>query len=151
MLTKGNKPKYAILNNDALVMIREDDFNERAELVSSLEDLSETFRKLNPDEHPAVKARLAAQQKEFEEEHKLDSETNTEEKQPPIQHLNGMPDEMIREKLVDGQQNKYGAKKVDDSVMDYISKNFLTEGKEGEEDDSDDQDWVDDMNIKDEL
>lgn len=150
-LSEVNEPKYAILNNEDLVMLREDDFSKRATLVSTLEDLSETFRQLNPSEHPAIMAMEADHQKEFEEEHKTDSETDTEQEEQPIQHENGMPDEMIRDTLVDGQQDQHGAKKLEDTVMDYISENFLTEEKEGEEDDSDEHDWVDGIHKKEEL
>ena len=151
-LQEVNEPKYAILNNDNLVMLRDDDFSKRVTRVSTLEDLAETFRNLNPAEHPGVKAMIADSQKAFEEEHKDNSKADIEDaQQQPLPHGNGMPDEMIREKLLDGQKHQHGAKKLEDSVMDYISENFLTEEKEGEEDDSDEHDWIDDINQKEEL
>ena len=150
--TEINNPKYAILNNDEIVMTREDDFHKREQLVTTMENLSESFSKLNASEHPAIKAMLSEREKEIEEEIK-ESEDGEDGQQ---YFTNKVPDEAVREELM-GQHRGSFADQLEESAWEYLSKNFVSEGKEGDDsasfsdiDDSED-DWLAHANKKDEL
>ena len=130
-------------------MLREESFSKRSKLISELEVLSETFRQMNVSDHPAVKAMIADKQKQFEEDHKEELKNiEDEERQQPMKH--GIPDDMLREKRFDETQRD-GEKTLEDSVMDYISKNFVTEEEKGEEDEEEDLDWAENVDQKEEL
>ena len=43
-LTNADEPKYAVLNNEELLMLRDDDFSTRSKRIIELEDLSDIFR-----------------------------------------------------------------------------------------------------------
>ena len=142
-LTNADEPKYAVLNNKELLMLRDDDFSTRSKRIIELEDLSDIFRQMNVSDHPSIKTMVAAQQKAFEEEHKDEMDADKKE-QTPVEHLGGVPDSMITGNLVDGQgpdpENRGG---FQDTVMDYISKNFLKDSKPGEEEEEEDLNWHD--------
>ena len=148
-LSEVDEPKYAVLDNNDLVMLREDSFSKRSKMISELEELSEIFRQMNVSDHPGVKAMIADKQKAFEEEHKDELEKNDDEEgQKPI--IPSIPEDMLREKLVD-ETERNGGKNIEDSVMEYISKNFLTDEKMGEEDEEEDLNWAENVDHKDEL
>ena len=157
-LSEVDEPKYAVLDNNDLVMLREDSFSKRSKMISELEELSETFKQMNVTDHPAVKSRIADKQKAFEEEHKEELEKHKEEleknddkeEQQSINQVHGIPEGMLKEKLVDETEGNR-AKNLEDSVMDYISENFLTDEKKGEEDEEEDLDWAQNVDQKDEL
>ena len=148
-LSEVDEPKYAVLDNNDLVMLREDSFSKRSKMISELEELSEIFRQMNVSDHPGVKAMIADKQKAFEEEPKAELEKNDDEDgQKPI--IPSIPEDMLREKLVD-ETERNGGKNLEDSVMEYISKNFLTDEKMGEEGEEEDLNWAENVDHKDEL
>merc|ERR1712150_83043 len=144
-LSDADEPKYAILSNKGIVMAREEDFSQRSMRIIELEDLSETFRQMNVSDHPAVKSMIADKQKEFEEEHKhlYEQENEDEESHQPRAHVGNIPDDMVKEKLVDEFENTNREGNLQDSVMGYISKNILTNEKEGEDNwDDEKHEWA---------
>ena len=144
------EPKYAVLNNDDLKMMREEFFNKKAKQINELEELSESFKTMNVSDHPAVKKLKADRQKQFEEEHAKDLEGGPEDEHQPINTMAGVPEDMLKDNLGE-PASREGGMNLQDSVMDYISKNILTEEKEGEEDEDDDLDWKNDAQEKEEL
>ena len=152
--TNIDKPKYAILNNYGdLTTVREDDFDKRVKLVTTVSELGETFRQFNFDEHPGMKAMLAEKQKEMDKEMK-ESESLREEAAEQRSHLNNIPDQMINEQLMDKSARMAGEGKMEESVYDYVVDNFFTSGSEDSEpiDMQPDSEWEDHISAaKDEL
>ena len=146
------EPKYAILNNDDLITVREDSFNKRSKMISELEELSEAFKKMNVSDHPAIKKMKEDNQRQFEEEHAKDLEGGPDDQHQPIDNIGGVPEDLLKDKLMDeNQPDRKNGMNLEDSVMEYISKNILTEEKEGEEEEDDDFDWRNDAKEKEEL
>ena len=137
-------------------MIREADFGKRAQFVTTMENLSKSFSKLNASEHPAIKAKIIARDKEIEEEMK-ESEDSEEGQQ---YFDNNVPDEALKEE-VSGEHKRGFAEQLEDSAWEYFSKNLMSDIKEGEDlansndigvdADADADDWFDHVNKKDEL
>lgn len=130
------EPKYAVLNNYDLKMVREDSFNKRSKMITDMEELAESFKAMNVSEHPAIKKMEANRQKQFEEDHAKDLEGGPDDEDQPTNSIGGVPDEMLKDQLA--QPNHEGGMNLQDSVMDYISKHILTEEKPGEENEEDD-------------
>ena len=134
--TDMEEPKYAVLNNYDLKMVREDSFNKKSKMITDMEELGESFKAMNVSEHPAIKKMEANQQKQFEEEHAKDLEGGPEDEHQPTNNIGGVPDDMLKDQL--SQPSREGGMNLQESVMDYISKHILTEEKPGEENQEDD-------------
>ena len=121
-------------------MKREDSFNKRSKIINEMEELAESFKAMNVSEHPAIKKMQANRQKEFEEEHAQNLEGGPEDEHQPINNIGGIPDDLLKDKLAEPSQE--GG--LQESIMNYISKHFLTEQKEGEveeNEEGEDIDW----------
>ena len=111
-----------------------------------------SFKNMNVSDHPAVKRMKEINQKQFEEDHAKDLEGGPDDQHQPINNVGGVPDDLLKDKLMDETQpNREGRMNLEDSVMEYISKNILTDEKEGEEEEEDDFDWKKDVQEREEL